>query len=133
LVALMAVRRLPLSPSRSHTGDRQTDEIWNQISALARVVNEIIVTGFFGRLITAEEGEDLYTGLTFENGVTRTVRHGLGRPYRGFVLVQGSDATDPFDGTAVPAAHPSAATTDTTHVALTPSGSGSGTAFLWVF
>lgn len=123
-------RRAPIAAGREHTGDRQTDEVWGRLGALARVVNGSPFVN--GRLITEEDYIHAVprSGLEFYAGVARSIPHRLGRKASGFIEVYGVDLVSDQHVGLRPVAHPDGFSSET-HISVLPTSDG--WAWVWVF
>lgn len=120
-------RKLGLSPAREHTGDRQTDQVWQALNALAnRIANNPIADG---RLITEEENAVPGTGLFFASGVERSIAHKLGRKAKGFIEVYSSDNPSALHVGLF--STPNAAYPSDSYITVTPTDTGA--CWIWVF
>ncbi len=120
--------RRVLSSGREHTGDRQMEQIWRQLDAVAHIVSGHPFIN--GRLITEEDRAVAGSGLAFVSGVARSIAHKLGRRARGFLEIYAADVPSAGHVGLYPTAHPTGASS-ATHVTVTPAATGA--CFLWVF
>ncbi len=121
-------RPLRVVPGREHTGDRQTDELWRQIGALAALVNASPFLS--GRLITEEDDGVPFSGLRFTGGTPRAIAHRLGRRSRGFIEVYGTDVPS-SNAVRLRAVEHINGVTSLTHITVHPLSTGA--CWIWVF
>lgn len=80
----MPARSTLVTPRREHTGDRQLDAMQRESGRVAQSLRNIPFLD--GRLLDGGKGDGSGPGVSIGTGST-TLSHALGRPVRGFIVV----------------------------------------------